>query len=255
MTGRSRARDRGRPSGGAPPRTLAQKLKAITSWNVLLVGEPGSITTATGVSQWSDSSGNGLHATQATGASQPAWTATSATKGYVQGNGSQGLLMSSATLAFLHSGAGATIVCVCKQAGTVGNYTLGNQTGSGVSRGISLDRRTAPNAGIAVGNGAAGVLVTTAISLGADASAHRLIVTYRSGTDPDLVAQSDGSAAGTTSEVNAPTGTASAAQFGICWGGGGVFGTTSEIYLVGLIDRVLSGSEIAAVDAALAAWS
>ena len=252
---RSRAHDRARPSGGAPQLSLAERLKSITSWAALWIGEPGSITIGTGVSQWSDSSGNGLHATQGTGASQPSWTATSATKGYVQGNGTQGLLCSSASLAFLHSGAGMTIFVVYQQSGTVDNYVLGNQVGSRVNRGFSIARRTSPNASIAAGNGASGVFVSTAIALGADGSAHRLIATYRTGTDPDVVTQSDGVAAGTVSEVNAPSALAAGAQFGICWGGGGVFGTTSKIYAVGLASSVLSAGQIAAIDSALAGWS
>jgi hypothetical protein len=248
---RSHARDRARPSGGAPQMSLAARLKAITSWSALWVGEPGSITIGTGVSQWSDSSGNDLHATQGTGASQPAWTATSATKGYVQGNGSQGLLCSSASLAFLHSGAGATIVAVLEQAGTVDNYLCGNQTGTNASLGFSLARRTAPSIGIYAGSS---VLVAGALTLGADGASHRLIATYRSGVDPDLVAQSDGSAAGTSNELNTPTASATATQFGICWGGGGVFGTTGKIYLLALAPSVLSGAQISAIDALLAAW-
>jgi hypothetical protein len=68
MTGRSRARDRSRPSGGAPPWTPA-RLSSLAAW---YRADLGVTLNGGNVSAWADQSGNGRHSAQGTAANQPA---------------------------------------------------------------------------------------------------------------------------------------------------------------------------------------
>ena len=77
MTGRSRARDRSRPSGGSPPWTSA-RLSSLAFWYRADLGI--TLSGGSSVSAWADQSGNGRHVTQGTGAAQPTLT-TNATLG------------------------------------------------------------------------------------------------------------------------------------------------------------------------------
>ncbi len=249
MTGRSRARDRSRPSGGAVTQTLLDTLLALGPCELCLLATADQIVTGTGVSQWTDQSGHGRHATQATGALQPAYTAIAGDVGYVQGNGSQGLFIPSSGLEFLHSGAGATVVAIYEQAGTAGYYVCGNQTGSGAHLGFSITRRAAPTGRIATGTGAVSVTQFDG-SVGTDGAYHKVIWTYRSGPDPDVSARSDGALIGTTSETASPVGTTSGATFGVCCGGNTTtFGSTSKIRALLAYSSVLSAGTITAIEA------
>lgn len=252
MSGRSRARDRSRPAGGAP-QTLISKLLAAGPCELCLLAVPSAIVTGTGVAQWTDQSGKSRHAVQATGASQPAYTAITGDYGYVAGNGSQGLFIPSSGLEFLHSGAGATLVAIYEQAGTVGYYVCGNQAASGANLGFSISRRTAPTGRIATGTGAASVTQLDG-SIGADGAYHKVIWTYRSGVDPDVTARSDGASIGTTSETASPVGTTSGSTFGVCCGGGSTtFGTTSKIRALVAYSSVLSAGAQSTIEALFAA--
>lgn len=73
MTGRSRARDRSRPSGGAL--WLPTKLPNLAAW---YRGDMGITLNGGTVSAWADQSGNGRHLTQGTAAQQPTYVAASA---------------------------------------------------------------------------------------------------------------------------------------------------------------------------------
>lgn len=247
MSGRSRARDRSRPSGGAQ-QTLAQKLSGFGPCELMLLAVPESIVPGTGVAQWTDTSGKGRHAVQATGASQPAYTAITSAYGYVQGNGSQGLIVPATGLAFLHSGAGMTLVAIFEQAGTVGNYVLGTQSNSGANRGFSIARLTAPNARFAVGNGAAAVVSSDA-GIGADSAYHKIVFRYATGTDPDAITRSDGAQVATANELAAPNASDPAAGMGICWGGASAFGTTSKIRAIVAYSAELSDATVQAIEA------
>lgn len=76
MTGRSRARDRGRPSGGAPLWTPAQL--APYAW---YRGDLGITLVGGKVSAWADQSGNGAHLTQSSDPLRPTYTASVAARG------------------------------------------------------------------------------------------------------------------------------------------------------------------------------
>lgn len=214
----------------------------------MLLAQPSAIVTGTGVAQWTDQSGKGRHAVQATGASQPSYTAITGAYGYVQGNGSQGLVVPATGLAFLHSGAGMTLVAIFEQSGTVGNYVLGTQSNSGANRGFSIARLTAPNARFAVGNGAASVITSDA-GIGADGSYHKTIFRYSAGTDPDAIARSDGAQVATANELAAPNASDPAVGLGICWGGASAFGTTSKIRALVAYSAELSDATVAAIEA------
>ena len=75
MTGRSRARDRSRPSGAAPAWTPA-RLSNLAAWFRADLGVTGS-----SVSAWADQSGNGRHLAQGTGSAQPTYSASDAAYG------------------------------------------------------------------------------------------------------------------------------------------------------------------------------
>lgn len=70
MTGRSRARDRSRPSGGTPAWT-PKRLANLAAWFRADLGVTGS-----SVSAWADQSGNGRHVTQGTGSAQPTFVSS-----------------------------------------------------------------------------------------------------------------------------------------------------------------------------------
>jgi hypothetical protein len=248
MTGRSRARDRSRPSGGAP-QTLASKLLAAGPCELCLLAIPSAIVTGTGVAQWTDQSGKGRHATQATGASQPSYTAITSAYGYVQGNGSQGLFVPSSGLEFLHSGAGATVVAIFEQSGTEGYYVCGNQVGSGANLGFSITRRVSPSARVAVGNGSAAVSQPD-VAIGADGAYHKVVWTYRSGVDPDAVVRSDGVQIATSAEAATPSASTPAPTFGVCSGGTNTtFASTSKIRAIVAYSSVLSAGAISTIEA------
>lgn len=77
MSGRSRARDRSRPSGGAPQAWTPAKLADLGGW---YFASAGDVTIGTGVSAWTDRAA-GRTVTQATGTRQPAYTASHAAFG------------------------------------------------------------------------------------------------------------------------------------------------------------------------------
>lgn len=77
MTGRSRARDRSRPAGGAPQRWTPARLADLGAW---YLASAGDVTIGTGVSAWTDRAA-GRTVTQATGTRQPAYTASHAAFG------------------------------------------------------------------------------------------------------------------------------------------------------------------------------
>ena len=76
MTGRSRARDRSRPSGGAPLWTPSQL--APYAW---YRGDLGITLVGGKVSAWGDQSGNGAHLTQTTDALRPTYVSSVAARG------------------------------------------------------------------------------------------------------------------------------------------------------------------------------
>lgn len=76
MTGRSRARDRSRPSGGAPLWTPAQL--APYAW---YRGDLGITLVGGKVAAWADQSGNGYHLSQSSDPLRPAYDATVASRG------------------------------------------------------------------------------------------------------------------------------------------------------------------------------
>lgn len=69
---RSRSRDRSRGHGGGASQFTPLSLPSLAGWWRV---SADSVTIATGVSQWNDLSGNARHLTQATGGTQPAYTA------------------------------------------------------------------------------------------------------------------------------------------------------------------------------------
>lgn len=250
---RSRARDRSRPSGGASAPTLLSTLLGATSWRALWLAQPDLIVTGTGVAQWTDASGNGLHAVQAAGASQPAYTAITSGYGYVAGNGSQGLIAPSASLACLHDGTGATLVAVIERSGTVGNYICGSQTSSGINRGLAVSNQAA-GVRVSVGNGSAEIIaLNPTVSAGAW---HDVIVSYASGTDPDasLYRTSMITADATANETGAPNASASPVGWGICWGGNSTFGTTTRIRALGVIASEINQATREQIAAAFTAY-
>jgi hypothetical protein len=229
-------------------RTLAQQLVALGPCELCLLAEPDAIVIGTGVAQWTDRSGLGRHATQAAGASQPTYTAITSSYGYVAGTGTQGLIVPATGLAFLHSGAGMTAVAIFQQSGTVGNYVLGTQSVSGTNRGFSIARRASPTTRVSIGNGSAEIVLSD-VSFGADGSYHKAILRYASGTDPDLIARSDGVQVATANETGAPSALDPPNGLGICWGGGSSFGTTSQIRAVVLYSAELSDTICQAIEA------
>lgn len=240
-------------AAGAPP-SLLQRLLALGPCELCLLATPGSIVTGTGVSQWTDQSGRGRHATQATGALQPTYTAISGDHGFIQGSGSQYLLVPATGLAFLHSGAGATLIGVLDQSGIVDNYLTGQQTGTGVSRGFSLSRRPSPNFNVSAGNGTSGTLLTAA-PIGAGGSWHKVISRYASAASPQLVIRSDGAQVATGNELNTPSALDAAVGWGICAGGGGAFPTTVRWRALVAYSSRFSDSAVSQAEAAFtSAW-
>lgn len=234
--------------------SLLAQLLAAGPCELCLLAVPSAIVTGTGVSQWTDQSGKGRHAVQATGANQPVYTAITGDYGYVQGNGSQGLLVPATGLAFLHSGAGMTLVAIFEQSGSVGNYVLGTQSNSGANRGFAIQRLASPNCRFVAGNGAASVFQSDA-GIGADGSTHKTVVRYSTGTDPDVIVRSDGAQVATANELAAPNASDPAAGMGICWGGASAFGTTSKIRAIVGYSAELSDASVVAIEALFtAAW-
>ena len=76
MTGRSRARDRSRPSGGAPLWTPSQL--APTAW---WRADMGVTLVTSAVAAWADQSGNGAHLVQGTPGLRPTFIASGSRKG------------------------------------------------------------------------------------------------------------------------------------------------------------------------------
>lgn len=234
--------------------SLLDTLLSLGPCELCLLATPDQIVTGTGVSQWTDQSGHGRHATQATGALQPTYTALASDRGYVQGNGSQYLTVSPTGLAFFHSGTGLTLFVVLDQGGIVDNYLLGQQTGSGVSKGFALSRRLSPNLRVNAGNGALGTLLTAA-PIGADGSWHKVVTRYASSATPQLDVRSDGASVATGSETNTPSLTDAAATFGIGAGGGGAFPTTVKLRAVVAYRSRLDDATVAQIEAAFSsAW-
>ena len=254
MTGRSRARDRSRPSGGAVTQTLLDTLLALGPCELCLLATADQIVTGTGVSQWTDQSGHGRHATQATGALQPAYTAIAGDVGYVQGNGSQYLTISPTGLAFFHSGTGLTLLVVLDQGGTVDNYLLGQQVVTGANKGFALSRRPTPNLRVNAGNGGTGTLLTTA-PIGADGSWHKVSIRYATASSPQLDVRSDGASATTGSETGTPSLTDAVPLFGVCAGGGGAYPTTVKFRAIVAYSSRLDDTTVGQIEAAFSsAW-
>lgn len=133
--------ERRRPPGLSPAQiTTALWLKA---------NDPSTISTATGVSQWRDKSGNNRHVTQATGAAQPFLLPNGLNgRTVLSFNGSQWFTSPAAisTWNFLHNNSGSSVFAVWK-AGNISDpnalYALmgTNRASAGIGYYIGYDDR------------------------------------------------------------------------------------------------------------------
>lgn len=132
---------RPRRSGGASHYVLPVQISGIGLW--FDAADAGTISTATGVSEWADKSGNANHATQGTGSAQPTRQA-SIQNGLpairFTGSASQFFSLASAVT----GSGGYTCIAALKRSGPTGTnqcHVLGRAAGEGFSTRLWSDDR------------------------------------------------------------------------------------------------------------------
>lgn len=161
MTGRSRARDRSRPSGGAPQTTWLpwEQLGAKLIW--WIDPDVGATIASGRIASITDRSGNGHNAVQSTAGSRPLdSTATlgGRTRRIIRCDGSTVCMPvgNAASSARLVAGTGRIYVVYRADSGVIhGNYIFGSLGAYGTTAGIALSPITATTTYAIVGNGSA----------------------------------------------------------------------------------------------------
>lgn len=219
-----------------------------------------TVTLSSGkVSQLTDKSGNGRHATQATPANRPAYSATgglnnlpyfSTTESYSTGTGlSAG---TTGTWNFLHNGTGATVFVVAKTTGIYWLWLMGTQA-TGISNiGYSISSTSDPGnqLSISVGNGTNVVAGFGLNGLIIDPSTyHKFISSYKTATTTygDALYVKVDNRDMATPASRSPSSSNSGA-LGIGYGGTGLYPATSEFHEIIIFNRQLSSTEIAQVE-------
>jgi hypothetical protein len=244
--GRDRSRARG-GAGGAQPFTPGAL--APFAW---VRGDLGVTLNGSNISAWADQgAAPAQDLTEATAANQAPYVASDAAFGgrpiMSTGANTKGVQASTAAdWNFCHNGTGMTLFMVARSRGPAGNFMLGTQSSAGVvGLGFSCIFWTTNNLRFVVGAGAAGVIdVATTGNTFPAAAAHVVVITYRTGSDPDCVIRIDRAQVGTGSEAVAPSASNAMGPLSLGYPINKAGGCDSDFADFALFNRVLSAAEI-----------
>jgi hypothetical protein len=201
------------------------------------------------IATWADKSGNGRTLTEAT--NQAPYTASFAAFGGRGGMASgvaanKGVQAAAAApWTFMHNGTGVTLFLVCTSRGPDGSWVVGTGHSAGVIfSGLSVLKWSTSTARVIVGNGAAAIIdCVTSNNTFSAATGHVVIVTYRSGVDPDCVVDIDGTTVGTASETGVPDAGNPIGPFSVGYSSSKGGGADSDILECALLNRVVTAGE------------
>jgi hypothetical protein len=210
----------------------------------------GATLNGSNLAALADQSGNARDLAEATAGNQSPYSASDAAFGghpiMATGASTKGVQAATATpWRFLHDGTGMSVFLVARTRGPAGNRMLGTGHSAGtVFAGFTLIPWVSDNLLVSVGNGAADVIsfATTASSYPSTVG-HCVLLTYRSGVDPDCAVEIDGVAAGTGSELAAPAAGDPFGPFSLGYPTNKAGGCDSDIAECALWNRVLSTPE------------
>lgn len=233
---RSRARDRGRPGGGAA-RWLPTQLSSLEAW---YRGDMGVTLNGSTVSAWADQSGNGRHLSNGTAAQQPTYVASSAGIGSRPALSFDGGDILSSSAFNLPRACSAFVVC-----------------GTLTSRGMVLEHGSGDGFYMyAAGNAAAAVFGATGlgyhrafqspVSTWMPANSHNAMIYDE--ISPPVLRSSDGLITPTSTDGGAQASQVRSKALNVGARSGLSLAHTGQIAEVVLYSRALTAGEIAAVE-------
>jgi hypothetical protein len=212
-------------------------------------GDASEVTLNAGnIASWADKSGNGRALTEST--NQAPYTTSFAAfggrGGMATGAANKGVQAAAAApWTFMHNGTGVTLFLVCRSRGPDGSWIAGTGHSAGVIfTGLSVLAWSSSSARVIVGNGAAAIIdcITSNNTFGS-ATGHAVIVTYRSGTDPDCVVDIDGATVGTASETGVPDAGNPIGPFSLGYSASKGGGADSDILESVVLNRIATAGE------------